>query len=232
MSDTIFAADPAATEAAVAPAAAPVTTPSDPYSDLLKGIANEDGGARYATVSDALTAIPHKESHIKTLEGENADFRSKIAELSEALAKADSVDTLIDRLDTQQDSSDPTPTGITEQDILRIIGDSEKEKERNANAASVVNTLRESFGDQAETTFYAKAEELGISNDMLDDLAKASPVAALELFKIKTHNVVKLRGGSSDSLAPTPAPAPLSIKGVHTSKGLLEVWRSHSPTQE
>ena len=228
MSDTIFADDPSATET-VAPATAPA---SDPYNDLLKGIVNDDGVARYATVSDALNAIPHKDSHISTIEGENATYRTKIQELEEALSKAGNVDSLLEKLDARQEVSDPPAAGITEQDILRVIGDSDKEKERNNNAAAVVSTLRKTYGDKAEEVFYAKAGELGIDNSLLDDLAKASPNAALELFKVPKQDVVKMRGGGNDSLDNDPPASPRNIEGVNTHKGMLDVWRSHIPSQE
>jgi len=229
MSDTIFTDDPSVIAADVI---TPPAVPSDPYSDLLKGIVNDDGVARYATVSDALTAIPHKDSHISTIEGENATYRTKIQELEDALSKAGNVDSLLEKLDARQDVSDPPPTGITEQDILRVIGDSDKEKERNANAAAVASTLRATYGEKAEEVFYAKATELGIDKNLLDDLAKSSPAAALELFKVPKQNVVKLAGGGSDSLDPTAPAPPRNIEGVITSKGMLDVWRSHMPSQE
>ena len=131
---------------AVEPTSVPTLAQPDPYNDLLKGITSEDGRAKYATVSDALNAIPHKEQHISKIEQENATYRAEVEQLKSDLAKADGVSSVLEKLDARQVVGDPTPTGITEQDVLRVLNDKNSKDKQDANAATVANAMREKFG--------------------------------------------------------------------------------------
>ena len=61
------------------------------YDTMLQGIKSDDGRQKYATVSDALTSIPHKEQHIGTLESENSVLREELAASKARLEAAEAL---------------------------------------------------------------------------------------------------------------------------------------------
>ena len=232
MSDTIFAdqqpAEPEVKEAPKAPEQK-AEAPADPYNDLLKGIQTDDGRVKYATVSDALSAIPHQNKHISTIENENAELRAKLEQFQKDLEKAQSLDSIVEKLNRKKEDGDPAPTGITEQDVLAILNKKESESKMKANAVEVVQRLRSEYGDKAEEVFYKKADELSVPREFLDDIARKSPKAALELFKLERQTVHKTTGSSTSSLDQGEKPKPKSIAGLHSHKQIREVWDSHKP---
>lgn len=211
----------------------PIVEPPKPpvLPDSLKDLVGE--GKKYASVEKALESIPHKESHIERIERENAELRQKMAE---AVAAEEVYKKLTESLD-RKDGITPPPAGLDEASVASLL--ERKLAEREALATATANTQRVKdalvgkYGDKAKEVYEAKAKELGVGVDFLNDVVKKSPRAAEELFGIK---------GKDASFAPStpgintstlnnnrpPQDATAKVKG-NSTEALIAAWRAAKP---
>ncbi len=225
---TIFAdqapAAPEQTSTAPAPAvpAAPAVT-QDPYNDLLKGITTTEGAQKYGTVSDALNSITSAQSHISTLEEENQRLR-------EASTQSDAVDTILAKLN--ETSPADQPVGLDENSVMQLVSTAlranDAQKTSTTNVAQVTAAMQTAHGDKAEQVFYAKAADLGISNEFMNELAAKSPKMVLEMFKATTDTSHSLRG-DVNTTAMTPAETQIPTSIPSKSKDLVAMWNAMKP---
>lgn len=194
MTDSIFEGNenntaPVADQAAEAPqtetpAEARSEVASDPYADLLKGIATDDGRPKYATVSDALNSIPHAQKHIASLEQELAELRSKYDSSSAELERAKSLEETVANLQAKTEA----PPQANPEDLAglidKVLHQRESESMKKSNVANVVDVLTQKFGDAAaaDKAYRDKAAELGIGMEMMNSIAATSPKAMLAYF--------------------------------------------------
>jgi len=187
-------ADPAANAApAVAPAAAPqgVGTPTlavspEPFADLLGSIKNDRGEKKYETIPKALEGLQHAQEYIPQLQLKLDNQAEEVTRLREELAKRTAVEDVVDRLSANQQQQANQPVSLDEnavQDMLGQLLDQRDAKSiQEANVATVVNSLKESLGAEAEKAFYGKAQELGMTVAQMNLLAAQSPLAVLSYF--------------------------------------------------
>lgn len=191
MSDSIFGnpeesqkdsvqATPENVEAKAEAPAQPEAAP-DPYADLLTTIQADDGRQKYADVKTALESIPHAQNHIKEL-------NQKIKEMEERLKDSANVDDVLKRLESTQANAEPPSQELDEAKLAQLLDRElsarEKAKVQQSNQKSVVDSLVGVFGEKAEEAYKTKAEELGISLEFFNDLARNSPKAVLTYFGI------------------------------------------------
>lgn len=155
------------------------TSVANPYEELLKGITDSDGRQKFETVDKALESIQHKDSHISTLESENAQLREKL----EKQAKAEEL--LSQVKNTEQQTSSPAldPNEITKL-VESTLTQRELQAKKTANKQDVAKSLMEQYKSQEKVDEYvsAKSQELGVD---LFALAATSPKAAKELLGLK-----------------------------------------------
>jgi len=208
------------------PAVIPDTSGQNVYEDLVKRVTNSDGTQKYATVSDALNALPHAQSHI-------ADQASKIKQLEEELANRQTVEAQLQQM--QQQPTEPTaqatpaPTEAEFADMVsNVLAKQKAEETATSNAKIVTDRLTQAYGDKAQEFFTAKAAELGVSPDFLNDLAHKSPEA---LFR-----TLGLNGATPNPSTTPPAtqsafmnevPTIPSQKPLHRMKSSekVDLWR-------
>lgn len=155
------------------------------FADQLADIKNAQGSPKYSTVSDALVALKSTQEHIKTLETENAEYRTnatsttKIQEMIEGLKNNG-----INNGEYEQTSHNPQLDTSTIRDTtLNTIKEYELQRKLEENKKSVGNKLSEKFGaTKAQEVYGNKARELGLSVGDLDSLAAKSPDAVLAYF--------------------------------------------------
>ena len=153
---------------------------NNPYADLLSTITSEDGRPKYAKVEDALTSIPHAQKHIQTLEGELAQMREQIKELAMERNQAEER-----HLETPQPQQE---AGFGEDQVVglvdKVLSQREQKVAQQRNVQQVVESLTGKFGstEAADKAYRAKANEMGISMDMMNSLAMSSPNAVLAYF--------------------------------------------------
>jgi hypothetical protein len=191
-------------------------------------------GKKYATTEDALKSVPHAQAHIARLETE-------MQELRERAAQAKAIDDVYEALTSRQ-QSEPTATAqapIVDERFIdavleRKLEEQKRSEEKRANLSKVRESLTAKYGEKAAETFKKKAEELGINEGFLTDLAAKSPAAALELFGANAKEKVAT-ASPSGSINPQafvqnqqPAPPKAVMAGASTSD-LLSAWRAVNP---
>lgn len=207
---------------------------TDPYGDLLKTITTETGVQKYGTVSDALNSIPHAQQHIKTLEGENSQIKEQLTAMQQQMEKMSKMEDVLAQLSAKKESEQPSES-FGEQQIMELIqsqmSQAELAKVVANNQKEVAQTLSTQFGDpsKAEAAYVAKAQELGVDVNFLNDMAAKSPAAVLSFFKGTESKVPSksLEGSVNTQHFNDPAPAPKGrnpmLAGTST-KDLLAAW--------
>lgn len=205
------------------------TRVSDPYVSMLDTITTSDGRKKYATVSDALNSIPHKESHISNLENE-------LKEMREELDKRKTVEASITEASQQTQSVTAEPVVPDEQQleqlVQKVITGQQVQTQQLQNKQSVVSTLKDKYGDKAEEVYVAKAKELGVDPSILDNLALTSPSLVLSHFSTTESNVQpsykpSLNVDANQNKAPVEKKKVL-LGGASTSD-VVDAWRQCKP---
>jgi hypothetical protein len=191
-------------------------------------------GKKYATPEDALRSVPHAQAHIARLEQEMQELRERAAQ---AKAIDDVYEALVSRQQGEQVATAQAP--IVDERFIDAVLERKLEEQKRAEEKRVnLNKVRESltakFGEKAPEAFKKKAEELGINEGFLTDLAAKSPAAALELFgaNAKEKVTTAVPSGSINPQAfvqnQQPAPPKAVMAGASTSD-LLNAWRAVNP---
>lgn len=146
-------------------------------------------GKKYATVDELAKAYTNADAFIENLKRESGELR---AELQTRL----SVEEQLNRLQTQQRDDEPISTppvqqpqapaqesGINQENLAELIRNElnqSKEQERlRSNVEQVARRVTEVYGseEKANEVITAKAQELGVSVEFLQDVASRSPKA-------------------------------------------------------
>ena len=231
MTDTNLFSDNSATTTVTEPA----TTPAAPVlPDEVAGLVG--AGKKYASVEDALKALPHAQAHIARIEEENKALREKAAQ-------ARALEDVYEALTSRQTGGEATPPVIPVLDetmldsvLERKLQEKQALEQRNKNLATVKDSLTGKFGEKAPEVFGNKAKELGVNEAFLTDLAAKSPAAALELFGLAKKEApppTAISGGSINTQAlgtNKPAPQFKPVMGGAKTDDVLAAWRALSPT--
>ena len=148
-------------------------------ADLLNLLTNEDGSPKYKSVEDAANGWQHAQEHIKKLEEENKTFRSE-------LDKRLSAEKVLEEIKAttksgEQPSQEVSADAITELVDKRLTERTTQER-MQANQKSVKKALEDKFGSKAGEVFKSTVEKLGLSTDVVSQLAGESPQAVLAMF--------------------------------------------------
>lgn len=189
MSDNIFGeATPPAQAPAQAPAEQNTQAQPSPLNDLLKGIVNERGEPKYATVEEALKGAAHAQSHIRDQANSLRDREARDAQRD---AELESLKAQVAKFTQPKQTEEPPPAqkGLSEDEIgqmlERRLTAREQEVVAKTNQQQVVKAMQAAFGEQAQDVFYQKAQELGLDEAAINTLAARSPQAVLTMFGVK-----------------------------------------------
>lgn len=191
-------------------------------------------GKKYATTEDALRSVPHAQAHIARLEQEMQELRERA---TQAKAIDDVYEALTSRQQGEQRATASAP--IVDERFIdavleRKLEEQKRAEEKKTNLSKVRESLTSKYGEKAAEVFKKKAEELGINEGFLTDLAAKSPAAALELFganaKEKVASAVPSGSINPQAFAQNQQSAPHKpvMAGASTSD-LLSAWRSVNP---
>lgn len=188
-------------------------------------------GKKYASVDDALKSVPHAQKHINTLEEELATVKAE-------LVKRRTTEDLLAELKASGNTNDGTPpqNNITPERLQEIVNQTIEQNAANSVAQSniqkVTSTLTEKYGDKAEATFIALAQESGMSIANLNRLSATSPNAVLKLAglisKPVDQTVTKPAGTiNTQSLNASAADGTLTarVKQGASTKDLVSAWK-------
>lgn len=160
------------------------------YEDLLKGIKNEQGLPKYATLDEALKALQHSQEYIPQVKTQLTQKDQELADLRAKLEQHQSLEDVVSRLTkpTQPDIKDDRPnvSGLDESAVMKLV---QQQLERNqqtmsaaANQQQVESALKAKYGDKTVDVVKQRAAELGLTPQALGELSSKSPQAVLALF--------------------------------------------------
>lgn len=212
------------------PVVAPLVTP--PAPTLPQEVSEFVGiGKKYASVDDALKSVPHAQKHISTLEEELATVKAE-------LVKRRTTEDLLTELRTTSNVNEgqQTQNGITSERLQELVNQTIEQNAANVTAQSniqkVTAALTAKFGDQAEATFIALAQESGMSISSLNRLSATSPNAVLKLAGLTvkpTDQIVTKPAGTINpqSLQPSSVDGTLSarVKTGGATRDLVSAWK-------
>lgn len=165
---------------------APAST--NPFSDHLASITNEDGTQKYGTVEDALKGAKHAQEHIPQLKSQNSTLEAENIALKAQVAQQGTLEDVVSRLTAQSNQPDAgsppaLPAGMTEESVVQLINNIKVNDQAVSNEKSVQEILVEKFGSKANEMVQAKAQEMGTTVQHLQEIARTSPTMALSLFQ-------------------------------------------------
>ncbi len=229
MSDSLFSQESSTQNA-------PEQSSVDALATKLFAIKNEQGEPKYDSLEKALGALDASQKFIPQLKDENERLKEQLAALQADLSKREAVEDVISRFTSSRQPQDPehtseAPKGLDEaavQEMLqRTLSEREKQTVASQNINSVRNALVAKYGEKAQEQVTAKAKELGLSMQQLDQLAASSPQAVLSWFQASpTSSAAPLR--STVSLPQNRAPEGLKapekslMRGGASGKDLAE----------
>lgn len=145
---------------------------------------------KYKTAQDAARALIEKDRFIEQLKSENETARNEIRarttleELADRLAtpKAPNGEhrpPLVEPGSNQQDV--PAPTDL-KAEVARLLAEERNSSNRASNLEKAKTAAKERFGGDYNATLRQIAEELGVSDKFLTDMAASSPTAFTKLI--------------------------------------------------
>lgn len=173
------------------PTQAPATQQAtNPYEDLLRGIKNEHGLPKYATLEDALNALKHSQDYIPQVKSQLSQKDQELADLRAQLQQQASLEEVVSRLTkpNQPEPQDDRPkgSGLDESAVMQLVQQQLDANARSQSAAinqqQVENALKAKYGDKTVDVVKQRAAELGLTPQALGELSSKSPQAVLALF--------------------------------------------------
>lgn len=144
-------------------------------------------GKKYADAETLAKSRLDADNYIANLTKENKELRGLVTEQDTRLHKLESKVSILDHLnvssrnvdndDSQNNDQQPAPkvVGISEDDVIKVVENRERDLRALANKREVDNTLGKLFGAEATGFLIQKAAELGVDPSELKDLALKSP---------------------------------------------------------
>jgi outer membrane murein-binding lipoprotein Lpp len=207
----------------------PQNTPAntqDDMSTLLSAIKNERGEPKYKDVKTALDALRHSQEFIPNLKNDMDALKAELEAAKLEAARVRELESVVERITQGISDGKTQPAPLDQEAIAKIVENTLSNSQRKAvettNVSTVINKVRETFGQEAEAKFYQKAEEAGLSRDAINSLAKQSPAAVFKILGI--DNVQRTDFPSSRTSAVNTSGTPVNTNTyiqANTNKSVL-----------
>lgn len=159
----------------------------DPTKDYFQELVGE--GKKFKTEKELARGKAEADFYIKTLELQKDELRNDYLKLREEHQTAASLREILDQMKTsQRQESEPTHTANTEMAydpkqveslISSKIQEHENTRREQNNFNSVKAKLIERFGNNYQGTVKEQIDNLGLSEEYFNDMARKSPAAVL-----------------------------------------------------
>jgi hypothetical protein len=188
------------------------TTPS-----VIEELVGE--GKKFRDIEALAQSVKEKDAFIPRLQEENKELRSLLRATETANERINSMADILEKVKGNlagttntgavvgdpkaSDSINNQTTGLSREEVRKLFDEYEETKRADRNKAVVNKRLFDVYGDKAPETLAKKADELGVSVDTLQDLAKRSPTAALNMLGIPVDNnkvATQVQGGHRNSV--------------------------------
>lgn len=153
-------------------------------------------GKKYKDLSAAAKALLEKDRFIERIKAENAEMRAslkgeqKMDEFLEKLRAAQNTGTASTSANQQGETStnqNDNTTQVTKalsiDEVQKLLEERERKAAEEANLAKSIQMAKDAFGANFKAVMTQKAEELGMSQDYLLNLAKTQPKAFAKLVE-------------------------------------------------
>lgn len=185
-------------------------------------------------IDEVLRRDRHAQEHIKRLEQERKEDRERLARLESELARAKTVDDLMERMrqgNNYKSEGEPTSraddkqtidvdalVSATSQQVLNKLTEKEILDAEQRNLVSVLNALEQKHGSKAtaDTKVEQRAQELGLTVEDLARTARRSPKAFFELMGEKEF---KVPGATQGSVTNYKGPQEMS------AAEMMKIWK-------
>jgi len=175
---------------ATTPQTTPANTQEDDLTTLLSAIKNERGEPKYKDVKTALEALRHSQEFIPNLKNDVDTLKAELAAAKAQAERVTELESVVERIAQGNSNGTTTPVQINQEEITKIVestlSNAQKKAIETNNVSTVTTKVRESFGQDAETKFYQKAAEAGLSREAINSLAAQSPAAVFKILGIDT----------------------------------------------
>lgn len=165
----------------------PIVDPNKNYFDELVG-----EGKKFKTPEDLARSKAEADAYIQTIIRQKDEMTNDIKKLREEYQARASLEELIDQLKGQSDRHDDNPAvddkepslDLTKIDSLvaQKIEDHQREQRERSNFNQVQAKLVEQFGNSYSTVLKQKRDELGLTEEDVNTLARRSPTAFFNTF--------------------------------------------------
>lgn len=161
------------------------------FADQLAKIRNAEGQQKYKTPTDALNALYESQNYIPQLQNQLKEAQAQVEAYKQKAERVSALEETIAKITSeagQKQSESISQPALTEEMLAKLIDQrltqTQQESQYKANTQKVVSALKDKFGETAETEFYRKGAELGLSAADLNALAAKSPESVLRLVGI------------------------------------------------
>lgn len=184
---------------------------------LLAGLTNANGEQKYSSIEEAFKGFTAAQNHISKLEQETAELREKANSAKAVEDVLAAIETKGSGTQEQAPAFDIESLDIDSK-IQQAIHSKVEADKQESNINTVITKAREAFGDKTAEVMTNKAEELGMSQDAVNSLARKSPAAAIKLLGLdtKSDTTPKVIGINTESFQGTEEN--LAPKGMYGSK--------------
>lgn len=167
-------------------------TPVFQVPDTVKEYVGE--GKKYATPEAALSSIAPAQEHISKLEEENKSYKEQLEALQAELLERKTAEELFQKMTTAKPNNEQEEPNHKFDDIQKAINEAlasrEAMKVKEQNVEFVNQTLHKTYGDKANDVIEAKAKELGVSKNYLQNIAVDAPKAFLKVLGLDGNTKV------------------------------------------
>lgn len=153
-------------------------------------------GKKYKDLSAAAKALIEKDRFIERLKAENAEARASLkgeAKMDEFLSKLQQINSGTastsanpqgETATNQNYNNNETPSkALTVDEVQKLLEDRERAAAEKRNLEASIQMARDAFGANYKVVMTQKAEELGMSQEYLLNLAKTQPKAFAKLVE-------------------------------------------------
>lgn len=186
-------------------------------------------------VNKLIKRVDDSQQFIETLKAEGQSARETIAELTEKLSKAPTMEQIVEQIN-QQSSSQDQNVNIDDvvnravQGVTTNLNTQAAEEKANANFETVATKLAQEFGSEVDSKVTALAAENDMTLQEVIELSKKNPKAVYKLLNLEVKNASSTSpsGGGTNTLgfdqnaSGNQAPEKADIMTIRTERGLVD----------
>lgn len=167
------------------------TTPPSEDKDYLAELVGE--GKKYKDAQALAKSVAFREAHVQQIERSNDELRADYLALLDKDKTRESLEALLDQQKQQLMSKPQEPKvvekafdpQVLESLVSNKIREHEETKSQSQNLQFVMDKVRERYGNDYRESLQAQIESLGMTQELVNSMAKTSPKALLKTLGLE-----------------------------------------------